>query len=126
MSLAAKKSGAGLAGLGKSSTTSKPTSFFSSMTRFKRRMISYQKSPPGSGVPVEEPGDQDHLLVGEVWEIPDEIASRIARMERGAGYEEKEISTKWGRANIWIMMTPPIYTTRVESGDWNEKRRDRT
>ena len=71
-------------------------------------------------VPVDDP---NHFLVGEVWEIPNEVARGISAMERGAGYDEKEVNTEWGKANIWIMLEPPIFATRVESGDWNERKK---
>jgi gamma-glutamylcyclotransferase (GGCT)/AIG2-like uncharacterized protein YtfP len=46
--------------------------------------------------------DYRDCITVEVYEVPDDVAADIERMERGAGYDMVTVQTKWGDADMFV------------------------
>jgi len=69
----------------------------------------------------------ENTILVEVYELDDEVADRISRMEEDANYTLVEVDTKFGQATMYHMDKKYLSerTPLVESGNWIEYFREK-
>lgn len=65
-------------------------------------------------------GNKEDIVIGEVWECNDDIFEVIDRMETGAGYRQREVSTGKNDAIVYEYAYNIDYYKKVVNGDWKE------
>ena len=75
--------------------------------------------------------ESNSLVIGEVYEVDDELLNQLDDFEAGSNYLRKrvEISYGTGRSSCWTYEPDPEFyslRTLITSGDWIEYARTRT
>lgn len=90
------------------------TTFLGTTAIGKMRLFHNDAYP--AAVPDES---SPYSLMGEIFDLPEELFKNIERMERGAGYQEITVETILGPTVIFIMMEAPKWWKQVKPKDGN-------